>query len=608
MGDQQTQESFGAWNLPAGPHGIEYSTQLIEDIAAAARVGFNKFPRGGVEVGGLLFGTRDRSGVSIVAARSIPCEYTFGPSFSLSGEEHDALSEVLRNYRSDPALKELVPVGWYHSHTRSELALSDADLHLHNRHFSEPWQIALLLKPAIASPTRLAIFIKSERGDLVPKPALVVEIEDGSIEEVPAHVLTEPNGSTAGTRDMNGEASLPAWLQEPNRAASPGANKKAAGFAAFAIGLAALLALVSAYAVGEMAPGDSPGVTYWQRVRSYWGSFLAPPLPHSAGLQVNGLGDELTIRWNPAVEPLQTAQSAALTIWDGDKKSEKSLERDDVLRGSTTYTRHSDNVTFRLAASTPNGTSLTETARFVGRPPSSHLLDSPHEALLGEVLRQEREQLEFEIRLQANENRALEQRLLSLEEMAKAEPAPAPFEPEESLPELEARQPVAAPAPSAPVLLEQRPDAVLSGSASNSGAALAQSASAYSGPASGVLIWTGVLGNGSVLAVHGNQASTGTVTGQLPGTPVRMTVYPAELSSNGLTVFTSDEKHSGAGISEPPKAQNGWTQTTYLYAPDRVQTVEVLQRPSQENNWAFVAVRARGQSISTVVFTWELLR
>ena len=36
-------------------------------------------------------------------------------------------------------------MGWYHSHTRSEIFLSDADLEIHNRYFPEPWQVALVL-------------------------------------------------------------------------------------------------------------------------------------------------------------------------------------------------------------------------------------------------------------------------------------------------------------------------------------------------------------------------------------------------------------------------------------------------------------------------------
>ena len=58
------------------------------------------------------------------------------------------------------------PVGWYHSHTRSEIFLSDADLAIHNRFFPEPWQVALVLKPHTFEPMRAGFFFREHEGSM----------------------------------------------------------------------------------------------------------------------------------------------------------------------------------------------------------------------------------------------------------------------------------------------------------------------------------------------------------------------------------------------------------------------------------------------------------
>jgi hypothetical protein len=51
--------------------------------------------------------------------------------------------------------------------------------------------------------------------------------------------------------------------------------------------------------------------------------------------------------------------------------------------------------------------------------------------------------------------------------------------------------------------------------------------SAY--PVSGTIIWTGNLGKNSVLVISAQKASIGSVTGELPGRPVSISVDPSDL-------------------------------------------------------------------------------
>ncbi|MCW5980457.1 MAG: hypothetical protein KIT09_20410 [Bryobacteraceae bacterium] len=597
MQQERKQESFGSWSLPTHPGGIEHSTQLIEDLAAEARKGHRKFPRGGVEIGGVLFGRREKGGVRILAARPIPCHYAFGPSFALSADEHDALSLMLREYRKDPELKDLVPVGWYHSHTRGELALSDADLHLHNRHFPEPWQVALLFKPDGGKPGHLGVFVKPDKGELPTRPALTVELVGAGVDD--ATIVITPPAAPAG--GVESQASLPQWLNEPPRQPHSAAGRSGKRLALVLLALALVASGVAGLRFAVRAG-------YADRVYSYWSRVILSEPPSDAGLRLEGTGEELTVRWDATAERLQPIRRAVLTIWDGDRKSETILERKTLLQGSTTYRRSSESVIVRLTAGATRHP-LVETARFVGKLPGHGSPTDAENEKKAEALRQEKEQLEVAVQLQARENDVLGERVAALQQMAQAKPvSPPPAAPEPPKPDLAEQKPTEPVAPP-PVLLEQRPVAPSSAAAPAGDASPSRAARpVYSGPAVGMLIWTGVLTNGSVLTIQGRQASTGVVSGRLPGRPVRVTAYVAELSSGGLVVFTNDSKHAGAGITESPNAQNSWTQTTYRYAPERARTVELVQRPGENNNWSFLAVRAAGASLSQIVISWELLR
>src|SRR4029077_4913335 len=58
-------------------------------------------------------------------------------------------------------------------------------------------------------------------------------------------------------------------------------------------------------------------------------------------------------------------------------------------------------------------------------------------------------------------------------------------------------------------------------------------------PATGTMIWTGKLSRSGTVQILGSRASLGQITGGLPGTPVRVRVFPTELIQDGLRIFTA---------------------------------------------------------------------
>ncbi len=160
-----TQE-FGSWTAGPGSVTIEYSNAVLDEIRLRAAEGYQRMRHGGVEVGGVLFGARRAGVLRVLAVRPIECEYSNGPRFGLSKRDETQLAELLTVSGSDPELAGMEALGFYHSHTREEICLSDADLEIFNRFFPLPSQVALVVRPANLAPTRAGFFFREEDGTM----------------------------------------------------------------------------------------------------------------------------------------------------------------------------------------------------------------------------------------------------------------------------------------------------------------------------------------------------------------------------------------------------------------------------------------------------------
>ena len=125
-----------------------------------AMAGFRQAPWGGPELGGVLFGAREQGRVRIVSYRPIECEHAHGPSFELSERDQECLRRILAEEAGG-----LRPVGWYHSKYRDSF-FSSADTALCDRNFTEPWQVALVLRRNKSQLCRVEVFFRRENGTL----------------------------------------------------------------------------------------------------------------------------------------------------------------------------------------------------------------------------------------------------------------------------------------------------------------------------------------------------------------------------------------------------------------------------------------------------------
>jgi proteasome lid subunit RPN8/RPN11 len=157
---------MATWQTPLFPNAIEFDPDKMDEIRIAVIDGFYAVPHGGVEIGGVLYGTRGGNKIRVEDYRKIETEYLTGPSFHLSEKDQDGLRKML----SEPApvgpsgVMEIV--GWYHSHTRSAIRLSEKDLEIFEEFFPRAWQIALVLRPENLGPVRGAYFFRDEKGTI----------------------------------------------------------------------------------------------------------------------------------------------------------------------------------------------------------------------------------------------------------------------------------------------------------------------------------------------------------------------------------------------------------------------------------------------------------
>src|SRR3984957_7508234 len=159
-----TDVKFGSWSVTESPVMIEYSLVVIEEIRHEVAEGFQRLSRGGIEVGGVLYGTRDGRTVRVLAMRPIACEHARGPAFLLSDKDRIALNDQLTRDAEDSQLEGLISVGWFLSHTRSEIALTESDLEIYTIFFPAPWQVSLVIRPGRGGSMRAGFFVREADG------------------------------------------------------------------------------------------------------------------------------------------------------------------------------------------------------------------------------------------------------------------------------------------------------------------------------------------------------------------------------------------------------------------------------------------------------------
>jgi hypothetical protein len=168
MTAKETTAPYATWTQPGAPFTVRYSLPLFHEIDFVVNEGYRRIPHGGIEVGGILFGRVDGNSVTLDAFRNIECEHASGPSFILSDHDIALLRQQLTTAASDPELEGLQLTGWFISHSRSDLRMSEREATLFDELFPEPGKITLLIKPERFQPTRFGFVVREADGRVNP--------------------------------------------------------------------------------------------------------------------------------------------------------------------------------------------------------------------------------------------------------------------------------------------------------------------------------------------------------------------------------------------------------------------------------------------------------
>jgi proteasome lid subunit RPN8/RPN11 len=559
-----------SWNAPGAPV-IEFDRQIMEDIRLAAVEGFLRIRHGGVEVGGVLFGTHVDGRIRIVAHRPIECEHIAGPSFTLSPGDEKRLEGLFAGAAADEELQGLEPVGWYHSHTRSDIFLSESDVQIHDRHFRQPWQVALVLRPRGLEPTRAGFFVRNAEGSLQRESSL----REFHLEPLPKEQRRKPRVASTGESAPEEQAvpppvPTPTPSQEPPRvpeictAIEPLRPALAINFAR----PNRKLRIARIVAAGVMVASLAAALTTWSR-NSH--TVTRP----SVGLRLVGSTEQMSIEWNTTTDVVRRAQSASLEVDDGGNVQLVPIDVAALRSGRVTYIRQSGNVNVRLTIHTDGG-EVGERAYFLGPAPvRPEPIEPPKTVPTPVSLEPVRQTIE---RKQTPPRRTQ----LSFDSINNKKPALALL-PVDEPPRLEffhARLQGGTPGAVAWTALPANPPR-----------------EATPRPVSGRAIWTGLLKRSGLLKIDGSRTSTGFLSGTLPDKNMRVVAYPAELTDVGVFVYVPMQR---TPPSEPASAQNGWNQTSYVYDPERSRDVRIMDvGPSM------VTVRSDNRNLSMIVFDWK---
>jgi proteasome lid subunit RPN8/RPN11 len=565
-------KELDVWQAGDGAVRIAYSRAVMEDLRLAVVDGFHRLAHGGVEIGGVLFGVRDNDTVKVLAHRELTCEYVFGPSFTLSENDCQALEKILVSTNNDSQLSGMQPVGWYQSHTRSEILLSEEELRFYKQHFPEPWQIALLLRPHRFDPVRAGFFYREADGS-VHSASSRHEFEIEPVATRP--VIRVPEDRMTADRQPPTPASTPEPQQEqqaPPPPAAPAVSRNPRGRWAW---IAAVIAVALA------------GILFWN-VRSHAAADLS--------LRALDVGGQLRIDWNHGARVIQQGQSGAIEIEDGTFKVHNELSQEDLRSGSVTYLRTTGHVQVSLMVRGVDQGTQTEILRFSGPPvPTASAVSQPPRS------EQKAEPLE-------PVTRPSSQTVGTAAAIVTKSPAPEASAPARRL--LVLPRPgvphVAEPLlPAPPAIAVETAPALTAFIPKLPGPAPLKPAPADQGLAAGKIIWTGKLGRSGTIQILGNHASQGHMIGALPGTPVRVHVFPSEMTQDGVRMFAADPKSIGA--PEAPGAQNGWNRTVYVLNPKKAGEVSIVEAPGQHNQWNKLILRAERGDHAIIVLHWERL-
>jgi protein TonB len=406
------------WAVPQKPVSVRIPFALIDRLEHEAVESFRSLQSRGSEIGGFLLGhvsLGDPTAVSVEDYQLVACDYSRGPLYRLSDADMGRFERAIDERRASGGL---VVAGFFRSHTRKGLALDADDLALFQTHFSDPRNVALLIRPFATKASVAGIFIWEDgavRGDAsyleFPfrsselTPSKPVEEASQPVPEAvqpapPEAAVSKPQARAqivpiASRREVAPpvpppfvEVPAPEMAPEKNpepEAPSPEINFLGALPSAPIPDLEAppatgLLAVRWSAKMARMAVAAAAAFVVIVVLFVYPGFLLhrasrPPALPQQdssqLALRVEHSGGELMLTWNRESNAIKTATRAVLEITDGAQHENVDMDLALLRSGSIEYSPSTSDVVFRMEVTGADQTKTTsESVRILRTRPS----------------------------------------------------------------------------------------------------------------------------------------------------------------------------------------------------------------------------------------------
>ena len=373
---------FHVWEVPGRWISIELSLDVVDRLNQDVIRGFGSLPRRGAEVGGILLGTVSGGGriVRVEDYREVPIEYRRGPSYLLSELDTKAFEAALVNVRSNAA-SSARPIGYFRSHTRDGVGLSEEDLDLVASHFATPETIILLIRPFGTKPSTAGFYFK-EDGKFQSGPPLLefpFRRRDLAPDESTPPPERPPRGMSPSSRVRRAAAAAEPSERPPVRNAQVKSVAKASE-----IEVVGPLLTNEPRAIGPTIPAETskfrngriwlPMSVVFLLVGLLAGFQAAMRVgpetfggldPYHLSLTVTPAGSDLQVKWDRQSPVIRKALRGILTIDDGKYHKPIELDADRLQGGSEVVYRHySNQVRFHLEVFLKDSNSVAETVEW----------------------------------------------------------------------------------------------------------------------------------------------------------------------------------------------------------------------------------------------------
>lgn len=359
-----------SWQDPVSGRRIFMQAACLRTIAAVAISAFRAKPV--LEIGGILLGkTVPDTETRAILIRDVRLVCSEGPLYNTSPRDAGCLAEALNEYRSATDFR---VIGYFRSHIREGLCLSEQDRKLIEQHLRDPESVFLIVRPYEMGVCMAGFFfwqngrLQMDCSDLeVPFFAPDRNVGDHALPVGQKQIGRQSTAPKSSGTPPAPVARIQAAAQD---ASDQGAEMDQSPVQSLASGawpsrsqrsrlVPKWLALVVLFLLCGLA-------AYWLQFRSrtQLPAAAESPAKTEIGLRVDrNQGGQLNLSWNRDLLALSAVRSAKLTILDGSFQRQLDIDPEQLRFGRITYFPNSDNVQFHLEIYLDADHSLAETVR-----------------------------------------------------------------------------------------------------------------------------------------------------------------------------------------------------------------------------------------------------